>query len=276
MDTNHCSSTNFHWHHWPLGTEGSRQHYKFCEMVGKTSTKKPWESGLSFHVCTVFTLGALVTVFLPFLWNLSLLLLTAFVFVFNISQDAVFLAFISHITTWYLPFRSQSRTGVFPPPFRWNRCCQVEHNPRREWSNLGCFFSSERKCLELAGDAKVVAVKNTGCFFALSRLSTDTQLSTLVPVWSSHCSEGFSPAPLLLQVIHNSSPRPSPSLCPAQQPHLSKERNPSWQKPWLCNPGLCQLEGGSGRRESSWANGIMVQEMESDPCFLFTHPAKWE
>lgn len=34
---------------------------------------------------------------------------------------------------------------------------------------------------------------------------------------SSYSSEGFSPAPLLLQVIHNSSPRP-PSLCPAQQP----------------------------------------------------------
>lgn len=114
MDKNHCSSTNFHWHHWPLGIEGSRQHYDFCEMVGKTSTKKPWESGLSFHVYTVFTLGALVTVFLPFLWNLSLLLFTAFVFVFNISQDAVFLAFISHITADTFPFSPSPGLVFFP------------------------------------------------------------------------------------------------------------------------------------------------------------------
>lgn len=183
---------------------------------------------------------------------------------------------LSFLTLQLIPSLSlPAQDWCFSPTVQMEQMLASLAQPQKWMIKPWLFFSSERKCLELAGDAKVVAVKNTGCFCSeQAEHRHPAEHSGASVVQPRH--RGILPCPSLLQVVHNSSPRPSPSLCPAQQPHLGEERNPSWQKPWLCNPGLCQLEGGSSRRESSWANGIMVQEMESDLCFLFTHPAKWE
>lgn len=230
MDTNQCSSTNFHWHHWPLGIEGSRQHHDFCEMVGKTSTKKPWESGLSFHV---HTLGALVTVSLSseiclscsqhLFLSLTSLKMLVFLLSFLALQLGTF-PFSASPGLVFFPRRSDGTdAGKFTTTPEVNDQTLVVFYFRKEMPRAGrrCQTGSSEKhrlFLHWAGWAQTPSPA-LWCQRGPDTAARDSHLPLSSCRWS---------------ITH---PHTSPSLCPAQQPHLGQERNPSCQKPWLCNPG---------------------------------------